>query len=50
MNFNLTQEQKMIKEMTRKFAFEELAKGSVERDIKKIWPKDQISKMADLGL
>ena len=50
MNFNLTQEQRMIKEMTQKFAFEELAKGSVERDIKKIWPKDQISKMADLGL
>ncbi len=29
MNFNLTQEQRMIKEMTQKFAFEELAKGSV---------------------
>ena len=50
MNFNLTQEQKMIKDMTRKFASEELAKDSVKRDIEKIWPKNQISKMADLGL
>tara|TARA_B100001142_G_scaffold77975_1_gene78729 strand:- start:111 stop:1250 length:1140 start_codon:yes stop_codon:yes gene_type:complete len=50
MKFNLTQEQKMIKDMTRKFAAEELAKDSIKRDIEKIWPKEQISKMADLGL
>ena len=50
MNFELTQEQKMIKDMTQKFAAEELAKDSVKRDIEKIWPKEQISKMADLGL
>ena len=50
MKFDLTQEQKMIKDMTQKFATEELDKGSVKRDIEKIWPKDQVSKMADLGL
>ena len=50
MKFDLTQEQKMIKDMTRKFAAEELAKDSIKRDIEKIWPKEQISKMADLGL
>jgi len=50
MNFELTQEQKMIKEMTQKFALEELAPESVKRDIEKIWPKEQVSKMADLGL
>ena len=50
MKFDLTQEQKMIKDMTQKFAAEELAKDSIKRDIEKIWPKEQISKMADLGL
>ena len=50
MNFKLTQEQKMIKEMTRKFAYEELAPDSIKRDIDKIWPHEQVAKMADLGL
>jgi alkylation response protein AidB-like acyl-CoA dehydrogenase len=50
MKFDLTQEQKMIKGMTQKFAAEELDKDSVKRDIEKIWPKEQVSKMADLGL
>ena len=50
MNFKLTQEQKMIKEMTQKFACEELAPDSIKRDIDKIWPHEQVAKMADLGL
>ena len=50
MNFKLTQEQLMIKQMTEKFAIEELLPGVVDRDINKKWPKDQVSKMADLGL
>ena len=50
MKFDLTQEQKMIKDMTQKFEAEELEKDSVRRDIEKIWPKEQVSKMADLGL
>ena len=50
MNFNLTQEQQMIKKMTQEFANDELLPDVVKRDIEKIWPKEQISKMADLGL
>ena len=50
MNFELTQEQQMIKKMTQEFAKDELLPGVVKRDIEKIWPKDQINKMADLGL
>ena len=50
MDFKLTQEQLMIKEMTANFAVEELLPGVVDRDINKIWPKEQVSKMADLGL
>ena len=50
MNFELTQEQQMIKKMTQEFANDELLPDVVKRDIEKIWPKEQISKMADLGL
>ena len=50
MNFELTQEQKMIKKMTQEFAKDELLPNVVKRDIEKIWPKEQIRKMADLGL
>ncbi len=50
MNFELTQEQQMIKKMTQEFAKDELLPDVVKRDIEKIWPKKQISKMADLGL
>ncbi|MBJ48450.1 MAG: acyl-CoA dehydrogenase [Candidatus Marinimicrobia bacterium] len=50
MKFELTQEQKMIKDMTQKFASEELAPESVKRDVEKIWPHEQIKKMSELGL
>lgn len=50
MKFELTQEQKMIKDMTQKFASEELAPESVKRDAEKIWPHKQIKKMSKLGL
>ena len=50
MNFELTQEQKMIKKMTQEFAKDELLPDVVKRDIEKIWPKEQIGKMGDLGL
>ena len=49
MNFSLTSEQQLIKQTASDFAKEELMAGAVERDKNKIWPKDQISKMADLG-
>ena len=50
MNFKLSEEQLMIQQMTRKFATEELLPGVVDRDINKKWPKEQIAKMAKLGL
>ena len=49
MDFNLSSEQKLIKKTAADFASDELLKGAVERDQKKIWPVDQVSKMAELG-
>ena len=49
MDFNLSSEQKLIKQTAADFAADELLKGAVERDINKIWPTEQISKMAELG-
>jgi len=40
----------MIQEMTRNFAHEELLPDTVKRDIEKIWPREQIVKMGNLGL
>ena len=50
MDFKLTEEQLMIQQMTANFAVEELLPGVVDRDINKVWPKEQVSKMANLGL
>ena len=49
MNFQLTEEQILIQKTAREFADTELAPGVVERDEKKIWPKEGIKKMAELG-
>ncbi|MBC8213604.1 MAG: acyl-CoA dehydrogenase [Candidatus Marinimicrobia bacterium] len=49
MNFNLTEEQLMIQTTAREFARDVLAPGVVERDEKKIWPKEGIKQMAELG-
>ncbi len=49
MNFSLSEEQKMIRQTAREFAINELAPGAVERDEKKIWPKEGIQKMGELG-
>ena len=49
MNFQLTEEQILIQKTAREFADTELAPGVVERDDKKIWPKEGIAKMAELG-
>jgi alkylation response protein AidB-like acyl-CoA dehydrogenase len=49
MNFSLTEEQKMIRQTARDFAINELASGAVERDEKKIWPREAIQKMGELG-
>jgi len=49
MDFNLTSEQKLIKQTAAEFSKEELLEGAVDRDKNKIWPSEQVSKMADLG-
>ena len=50
MNFQLTEEQKLIQKTTKEFSNVELVPGAIERDEKKIWPKEAIDKMGDLGL
>ncbi len=50
MNFELTEEQILIKKTARDFANKELADGAVERDERKIWPKEYIGQMSKLGL
>ena len=49
MDFNLTEEQQLIKNTLRKFAITELAPNVIERDEKKIWPKKAIQKLGELG-
>ena len=49
MNFELTEEQKLIKRTAKEFAKKELAPGAIERDQTKRWPKEAVKKMADLG-
>ena len=49
MKFNLNQEQKLIKSTARDFANKELYPDVVLRDNEKIWPKDAVKKMGDLG-
>ncbi len=50
MNFNLTEEQKMIRDMARDFAKKELLPGVVERDEKQVFPYEQVKMMGELGL
>ncbi len=49
MNFELTEEQKLVQKTARDFSITELLPGAIERDMNKIWPRDAINKMADLG-
>tara|TARA_B110000116_G_scaffold272372_1_gene297004 strand:+ start:1766 stop:2905 length:1140 start_codon:yes stop_codon:yes gene_type:complete len=49
MNFQLTDEQKLIRKTAQEFSDNELAPGAVERDQNKEWPKDAIGQMASLG-
>ncbi len=50
MNFELTEEQKMIREMARDFARNEVDPGAEERDRSKEFPHDLVKKCAELGL
>ncbi|RPG57713.1 MAG: acyl-CoA dehydrogenase [Flavobacteriales bacterium TMED191] len=49
MNFELSSEQKLIRETARNFAKNELLPGVIERDENKEFPKSQIAKMAEMG-
>ncbi len=50
MNFDLTENQKMIQEMMRKFAKEELEPKATEFDKTGEFPTDNIKKLAELGI
>ena len=49
MNFQLTEEQILIQKTARAFADNEVAPGVVERDDKKIWPREGVKQMGELG-
>ncbi|MGV3488779.1 MAG: acyl-CoA dehydrogenase [Tuberibacillus sp.] len=50
MNFDLTDEQKMLQKMMREFADEEVAPGAMERDKTKKFPKEIFKKLGELGI
>jgi len=49
MDFQLTQEHKMIQQAARDFARQELLPGVIERDEKQQFPYEQVKKMGQLG-
>lgn len=49
MDFQLTEEHKMIQQAARDFAQQELLPGVIERDEKQQFPYEQIKKMGELG-
>lgn len=49
MDFQLSEEQKMIQQAARDFAIQECLPGVIERDEQQKFPKEQIEKLADLG-
>ncbi len=49
MNFELSEEHKMIQQAARDFAVNELLPGVIERDEKQEFPKEQIKKLGELG-
>ncbi|MEC8853426.1 MAG: acyl-CoA dehydrogenase family protein, partial [Bacteroidota bacterium] len=49
MNFEMTEEHKMIRDAARDFAQTELLPGVIERDEKQSFPAEQIKKLGELG-
>ena len=49
MNFELTEEQRLIQKTAREFAINELMPGAILRDAEKKWPSKEVAKMAELG-
>ena len=50
MNFDLTQEQQMIKKLMRDFANEEVAPGAVDRDRSGEFPVEIFKKLSEMGM
>lgn len=50
MNFDLTQEQQMIKKTIKEFADKAVAPGAVERDKTKEFPKEIFKQLSDMGM
>jgi butyryl-CoA dehydrogenase len=50
MEFELSEEQQMMREMVREFAVNEVLPGASERDQKCEYPKELVAKVAELGL
>ncbi|MFC4711965.1 acyl-CoA dehydrogenase [Planococcus dechangensis] len=50
MNFDLTQEQQMIKKTMREFADKVVAPGAVDRDRTKEFPKQAFKQLSDMGM
>ena len=49
-NWDLTSEQQLIQKTIREFAEEVVAKGSIERDQTKAFPKEIFQQLAELGM
>ncbi len=49
MNFELTEEQRAVRDAARDFAQSELLPGVIERDETQTFPKEQVRKMGELG-
>ncbi|WP_186670655.1 acyl-CoA dehydrogenase family protein [Sporosarcina sp. BP05] len=50
MNFDLTEEQQMIKKMIREFADEVVAPGAIERDRTKKFPVEVFKQLSEMGM
>ena len=50
LNFDLTEEQQMIKKMIREFADEEVAPGAIDRDRTKDFPVEIFKKLSEMGM
>ncbi len=50
MNYDLTQEQQMIKRTIKEFADKVVAPGAIERDKTKEFPKEIFNQLADMGM
>ncbi|MEK5038871.1 acyl-CoA dehydrogenase family protein [Sporosarcina sp. FSL K6-3457] len=50
MNFDLTEEQQMIKKMIREFSDEVVAPGAIERDRTKAFPVEIFQQLSDMGM